>query len=292
MRAVAYTEALQTLILVLGSLLLTDLRAAGPRRVGRAAARSLGSEMFNLWKPLMPAGVEGTWAPVKEAGRMAWYFNGNYPWLGMLFCAPIIGLWYWCTDQYIVQRALGAPNEREARRGTIFAALPQAAARVHLHHSGHDRARAGQERPGRRACGVIDRRPAQAVPSDGAGRVPADGAARAATGRPRHRRGRAAGGPHELAGRRLQRLLDAVHDGLLPEVPARARRSTAGVGRPHRHRGDGADRPAVDSRHPGRRGLYDYLQGVQGYLAPPIVVGVLPRRLQEADERARAAWPP
>ena len=49
---------------------------------------------------------------------MAWYFNGNYPWLGMLFCAPIIGLWYWCTDQYIVQRALGAPNEREARRGT------------------------------------------------------------------------------------------------------------------------------------------------------------------------------
>jgi len=54
---------------------------------------------------------------------MAWYFNGNYPWLGMLFCAPIIGLWYWCTDQYIVQRALGAPNEQQARRGSIFAAF-------------------------------------------------------------------------------------------------------------------------------------------------------------------------
>src|SRR3972149_3385345 len=53
---------------------------------------------------------------------MAWYFNDNYPWLGMLFCAPIIGLWYWCTDQYIVQRALGAPNEQQARRGSIFAA--------------------------------------------------------------------------------------------------------------------------------------------------------------------------
>jgi SSS family solute:Na+ symporter len=38
----------------------------------------------------------------------------------MLLCAPIIGLWYWCTDQYIVQRVLGAPNEREARRGSIF----------------------------------------------------------------------------------------------------------------------------------------------------------------------------
>jgi SSS family solute:Na+ symporter len=41
----------------------------------------------------------------------------------MLFCAPIIGLWYWCTDQYIVQRALGAPNERVARQGSIFAAF-------------------------------------------------------------------------------------------------------------------------------------------------------------------------
>ena len=79
--------------------------------------------MFNLWKPIVPAGVEGTWAPVKEAGRMAWYFNQSYPWPGMLLCAPIIGLWYWCTDQYIVQRALGAKGERDAREGTIFAAF-------------------------------------------------------------------------------------------------------------------------------------------------------------------------
>src|SRR5262249_54146792 len=55
--------------------------------------------------------------------RQAWYFNDNFPWLGMLFCAPIIGLWYWCTDQYIVQRALGAPNEKVARQGSIFAAF-------------------------------------------------------------------------------------------------------------------------------------------------------------------------
>jgi SSS family solute:Na+ symporter len=83
----------------------------------------LDSDMFNLWKPLVPAGIEGTWAPVKEVGRMAWYFNDNYPWLGMLFCAPIIGLWYWTTDQYIVQRALGAKNETEARRGSIAASF-------------------------------------------------------------------------------------------------------------------------------------------------------------------------
>ena len=121
MRAVAYTEALQTIVLVVGSILLTvfGLRALG----GWGALRHvLDPDLFNLWKPLVPHGMEGTWAPVKESGRIAWYFNGNYPWLGMLFCAPIIGLWYWTTDQYIVQRALGARNEREARRGSIFAA--------------------------------------------------------------------------------------------------------------------------------------------------------------------------
>ena len=122
MRAVAYTEALQTFILILGSVLLTYF---GLSRLGgwEEMRVTLGSEMFNLWKPLVPAGMEGTWEPVKETTRIAWYFNGNYPWLGMLLCAPIIGLWYWTTDQYIVQRALGAPSEREARRGTIFAAF-------------------------------------------------------------------------------------------------------------------------------------------------------------------------
>ncbi|HSK09523.1 MAG TPA: sodium:solute symporter [Vicinamibacterales bacterium] len=122
MRAVAYTEAVQTGVLILGSLLLTafGLSALGGWDGFRAA---LPSDMFNLWKPLIPAGVEGTWAPVKEPGRMAWYFNTNYPWVGMLFCAPIIGLWYWCTDQYIVQRTLGAPNQTEARRGSIFASF-------------------------------------------------------------------------------------------------------------------------------------------------------------------------
>jgi SSS family solute:Na+ symporter len=122
LRAVAYTEAVQTIILVFGSVLVTifGLRALG----GWGELRAIcGSDMFNLWKPLVPANIEGTWAPVRETGRMAWYFNDNYPWLGMLFCAPIIGLWYWCTDQYIVQRALGAPNEKAARRGSICASF-------------------------------------------------------------------------------------------------------------------------------------------------------------------------
>jgi len=122
LRAVAYTEAIQTVILILGSILVTyyGLEALGGWGELRRIA---GSEMFNLWKPLVPEGVDGTWAPVMSETRMAWYFNSNYPWLGMLFCAPIIGLWYWCTDQYIVQRMLGASSLTEGRRGTIAAAF-------------------------------------------------------------------------------------------------------------------------------------------------------------------------
>jgi SSS family solute:Na+ symporter len=128
MRAVAYGDALQVGIILLGSASLTfyGLDLLGGWGELRAL---LPSEMFNLWKPIVPPGVEGTWAPVIETNaagelvRQAWYFNGNFPWIGMLFCAPIIGLWYWCTDQYIVQRVLGAPNEQVARRGTIFAAI-------------------------------------------------------------------------------------------------------------------------------------------------------------------------
>jgi SSS family solute:Na+ symporter len=146
MRAVAYTSAMQTVILVIGSacVMYFGLKALGhfptPEMIAEMklypalAARPdfvkgwealrgwAGSEMFNLWKPLVPDGVAATWAPVREPTRMAWYFNSNYPWIGMLFCAPIIGLWYWCTDQYIVQRVLGAQNEQVARRGSICSA--------------------------------------------------------------------------------------------------------------------------------------------------------------------------
>lgn len=160
MRAVACTEAVQTLVLIVGSILVTvfGLFALGKCNSGDGSLaagwknlrsvcsdQSQGRDMFNLWKPLLPDGVEGTWKPVierkkeKEGSssnkiventpivRQAWYFKdksqgSHYPWLGMLFCAPIIGLWYWCTDQYIVQRALSAKNEKEARRGSIFAA--------------------------------------------------------------------------------------------------------------------------------------------------------------------------
>ncbi len=126
MRAVAYNDSVQAIVLIIGSVTLTvyGLIKLG----GWTELRNIcGSEMFNLWKPLIPPGQEGTWAPIIEknaAGeivKQAWYFNSYFPWLGMAICAPVIGLWYWCTDQYIIQRALGAPNQTIARRGSICA---------------------------------------------------------------------------------------------------------------------------------------------------------------------------
>src|SRR5437773_12545205 len=72
--------------------------------------------------------------------------------------------------------------------------------------------------------------------------------------RARPSRGRSPRGPHELARGRLQRLLDALHDGPLPEVPARRHAASAGVDRSRRHGRNGAHRAPLDPRDPGREG--------------------------------------
>ena len=164
--------------------------------------------MFNLWKPLVPHGVHATWAPVKEAGRMAWYFNDNYPWLGMLFCAPIIGLWYRCTDKYIVHRVLGAPGEQEARRGAVAAAFFKLTPRVAFHHSGHHRLRPGQKREGGGDAARAVRRLRKHHSRQRAEGLPAPRGARAASGRARRGGRGPARRPHELPGRRVQRVVD------------------------------------------------------------------------------------
>ena len=168
MRAVAYNDSVQAIVLIIGSATLTIyglLKLGGwwegdgghfiTYYLGRGWTKLCeicGSDMFNLWKPLIPAGQEGTWAPVIEknaAGdvvKQAWYFNDHFPWLGMAICAPVIGLWYWCTDQYIVQRALGAPNQTIARRGSICAAFLKLTPGLPVHHSRLDLLCLGQKR--------------------------------------------------------------------------------------------------------------------------------------------------
>lgn len=100
LHAVMYTEAIQAIVLLLGSLVLLIF---GLREVGGwdGMIAALPKEKLNMFPSLN---------------------DPEYPWLGILIASPIVGIWYWCTDQHIVQRCLAARNEKEARRGTIFAA--------------------------------------------------------------------------------------------------------------------------------------------------------------------------
>ncbi len=100
LHAVMYTEAIQAIVLLFGSLVLLIV---GLKEVGG----------WNAMISALPAGKLNMFPPLNDP---------EYPWLGILIASPIVGLWYWCTDQHIVQRCLAARNEQQARRGTIFAA--------------------------------------------------------------------------------------------------------------------------------------------------------------------------
>jgi SSS family solute:Na+ symporter len=110
LKAVIYTDMVQAFILLLGTIAVT---AFGLYAIGGwdhmidvivAAAEQEGNppkeDFFNLWRPMA---------------------DTEYPWTGMLFGAPILGVWYWCTDQYIVQRTLSAKDVNNARKGALFA---------------------------------------------------------------------------------------------------------------------------------------------------------------------------
>lgn len=99
LRAVVYTELIQTFVLIFGSLTLVII---GLNEVGgwEGLRERIPSDFFSMWKSSD---------------------HPDFPWTGIIFGAPILGVWYWCTDQYIVQRVLAARNIDEARTGTVFA---------------------------------------------------------------------------------------------------------------------------------------------------------------------------
>ncbi len=101
MRAVVYTETLQAVILVIGAGTLTflGLQAAGG---WNSVVDTVGPEYMNMWRSMD---------------------DPDYPWHWLVLSSSIVGIWYWCTDQVIVQRVLTARNITEARRGSIFGAF-------------------------------------------------------------------------------------------------------------------------------------------------------------------------
>jgi len=98
MKAVLYTSVLQTPVLLIGSIVIVIvglIKVGGWGEVERLVGPNL-----HLIRPAS---------------------DPTFPWTGVLFGSAIIGFWYWCTDQYIVQRTLSAKNQTHARRGAIFA---------------------------------------------------------------------------------------------------------------------------------------------------------------------------
>ncbi|TWU18966.1 sodium:solute symporter [Allorhodopirellula heiligendammensis] len=100
LRAVLFTDAAQALILLIGSICITfiGLKQLGGWEELRVMAKA-NADAFALWRPID---------------------DPDFPWLGILIGSPIVGIWYWCTDQYIVQRTLSAKNLRNARRGALW----------------------------------------------------------------------------------------------------------------------------------------------------------------------------
>jgi solute:Na+ symporter, SSS family len=99
LRAVLYTDMAQMLIMIGGSAVLVLI---GLGHVGGWGALTAAVEpgFMSVWKPSS---------------------HPDYPWTGILLGAPILAIWYWCTDQFIVQRVLSARNVSEARKGVLFA---------------------------------------------------------------------------------------------------------------------------------------------------------------------------
>jgi solute:Na+ symporter, SSS family len=110
MRAIMATATPQAVIILFGSFVITTI---GLLKLGDGAGLIAGwselkvsvasnADQFALWRPLS---------------------DPTFPWLGIIIASPIVGIWYWCTDQYIVQRALSAKDLTTARRGALFGGL-------------------------------------------------------------------------------------------------------------------------------------------------------------------------
>lgn len=109
MESVLKTSVLQTPILLLGSVVILIL---GLKQLG-------GWDIMMKICDVQPSytGAQGSMSHLMRP-----LSDPQYPWLGALVGSAIIGFWYWCTDQFIVQRVLSGKNEKEARRGAIFGA--------------------------------------------------------------------------------------------------------------------------------------------------------------------------
>ena len=114
LKAVVVTESVQTVILILGAIVLTGFAVAALPENGVTTIAELKAKLkpgqLNMLHTRESLGLLG------EGG-----FESGLTWYACLLGYPILGLWYWCSDQTIVQRVLGAKSHEAAQKGPIFA---------------------------------------------------------------------------------------------------------------------------------------------------------------------------
>jgi SSS family solute:Na+ symporter len=113
LKAVMITDVVQAVLLLAGSALLTFF---GMQALGDAGITSW-AELKEAVKPEQLSMIQPISDP-EATGRLG---LREFSWYSILFGYPILGIWYWCTDQTIVQKILSAKTEKDGRDGAIFA---------------------------------------------------------------------------------------------------------------------------------------------------------------------------
>ncbi len=115
--AVVWTESIQTVLLLIGAVVIT---AAAWLKIGgwEALAATLASHPHPLAAPDIPHSTANFLNMARDSSDLS-----GQPWLSVLLGYPVLGIWYWCADQTIVQRVLAAKDERHARLGPLFCAF-------------------------------------------------------------------------------------------------------------------------------------------------------------------------
>ncbi|XP_036749963.1 sodium/mannose cotransporter SLC5A10 isoform X2 [Manis pentadactyla] len=264
--AVIYTDALQTLIMVVGAVVLT-IRAfnqiGGYEQLAAVYAQAIPTRT-----------IANTSCHLPRTDAMHMFrdpYTGDLPWTGMTFGLTIIATWYWCTDQVIVQRSLSARDLNHAKAGSILASylkmlpmglmiMPGMISRALF----PDDVACVVPAECLRACGaeigcsnvaypklVMELMPVGQVTGGGCwrlgGRVTVAPAPRSAGADDRSDDGR----PHVVADLHLQQQQHALHHGHLEAAAAPRRRAGAAAGGPAGHRGARRCECGLDPRPAG-----------------------------------------
>jgi SSS family solute:Na+ symporter len=112
---IVIATGIYTVIGGLAAVIYTDLVQAGVLIAGSIVLTLIGLDRAGGWDALVAGTPPDFWSMFKPMS------DPDFPWTGIVFGAPILGIWYWCTDQYIVQRVLSAKDLDHARGGAIFA---------------------------------------------------------------------------------------------------------------------------------------------------------------------------